>query len=428
MVRNSDGYGMSQRQEDGTFKVFKGWSIDEAWKKWNRLGDKEERIFHARVSTHGGVSLQNLHPFDASYHDEGRLFYHNGTVNSIPQFVEDRSDSYHVATMLKSFPTTKRLIDEVARLAVKEVSRFVLCLPKETWHFGNGWITRDGVMYSNGSALGAVEHKRRVYAGGLLHAEGTLAAQHLEGFKYDPETKFYKPDPDYKAPTQNWDEKKEAAASTGGTFHGGGGHYSPREDWDFYYRDSGPRRGGHRSRFDDEEDLLPANYSRTFGAAPARTKEQVEQKVSYRWLDDKGRWLESKLIPIDGDPKKMRHESVVVDGPHPGTVRYAQPNSVGIGIVLDGTEGFKVLGRYKYEETSEEVRKMFNLVPFHLRQAEEDAAKAAKADEKTGREYTSEVWAAITEANEMPCFDGWSSKDIKDHYKANGGSLFPLPK
>jgi hypothetical protein len=312
-------------------------------------------------------------------------------------------------------------------LATKEVSRFVLCLPKETWHFGTGWITRDGVMYSNGSALGAVEHKRRNWAGGLLHAEGTVSAVLLDGFKYDPETKFYKPDPSYKPPTENWDEKKEVAASPAGTFHGGGGHYSPREDWDYYYRDSGPRRGGYRSRLDDEEDLIP-NYQQAFGAAPTRTKEQVDQKIPYRWLDDKGRWLESRLIPIEGDPKKMRHESVVVSGPIPGTVRYAQPNSVGIGVVLDGNDGYKVLGRYKYEETSEEVRKMFNLVPFHVRQAAEDVEAKAKADKASGREYTAEVWEAITLANEMPAFDGWTSKDIKDHYKANGGSLYPLPK
>jgi len=453
--RNPHGWGMSVRLEDGTFKVAKGWSEREAWRKWQKLGNEGERIFHARVATHGGVSLQNLHPFDASVGDEGRLFYHNGTVNSIPQFVEDRSDSWHVATMLKSFPTSKRLIDELAALARKEQSRFVLCLPKQTWYLGTGWIEREGIKYSNGSALGGVQHKRRAWAGGLLHAEGTVSDTACEGFKYDPETKMYTPDPNYKPPTVEWDEKAEAekaktqaeAWRNRKDYSGGGGYYDP-EGWGTYDRDAGPYRRhgvtiytGQDKEYDKATTLFgpgkyPCNPIKTQAEVEAMAKASREKgdAPKYRFADDEGIWWETWIEKGHVFRKNVR-------GPFPGTTVYRQPNRIGLGVIL-APNSDQIIGRYDYMKLDEEVIRAHNLVPFHQRtygDGQTDATKGEKSTtalatsaEKSRAEadvegVTAETWAVISQADQIPNFFGWTWKEILQHYRNNGNSLEPFP-
>jgi hypothetical protein len=437
--RNPHGWGMSVRLADGTFKIAKGFSEREAWKKWQKLGNEGERVFHARVATHGGISIQNLHPFDASVGEEGRLFYHNGTVNSIPQFNESRSDSWHVAQFLRSFPTNKRLIDGINELARKEVSRFVFCTPKESYYFGSGWIKREGVLYSNGSALGAVTTRRRAWAGGMLHEEGVVSDTHCEGFKYDPETKFYKPDPNYKPPTEDYDAAKEAEAAKAvppfPSDRGGYPNCYGREDWEWYERDSG---GSYRSKHKPASlTAFPASKREPlheFGPGkypvvpPPLTEEQRKAGLCYRYANENGEWWEDHSK--DGVTALVK-----VNGPHPGTVIYRQPNRMGVGVVM-GVPGsrdeFRVLGRYDFRNLHKEVVEMFNLKPFHVREADEATAKedssATCTDAATGKQYTLAEWEAICAADDILAFNGLTSAEIVGHFRANGGSLYPLPQ
>ena len=147
---NPHGWGMTAKHPD-TREIFvkRGFDARLAVKGWNEFAGME-RVFHARISTGGGIDQGNLHPFGCnSPTGERRFFFHNGTVNSIPEFNEKYCDTWHLAQYIKGFRTSKNLDEKLAVLAGRECSRFVMVRPDTTMMYGRGWYGCEGASYSN---------------------------------------------------------------------------------------------------------------------------------------------------------------------------------------------------------------------------------------------------------------------------------------
>lgn len=199
--RNADGWGLSMVDPQGNIRVARGFGFKQAKRAWKRSAGAP-RVFHARIGTSGTKNIENCHPFDAS-HDasERRIFFHNGTVD-IPRIDESMCDSWHLAKYIQGFPTSEELVKRLMAYAIKEHSRFVFVTPKFTARLGEGWFQRDGVYYSNPSALADIRsfnggphngQGRGWYTKGLLEDTSVevTSDKSYEGLGWDAERKLY---------------------------------------------------------------------------------------------------------------------------------------------------------------------------------------------------------------------------------------------
>jgi predicted glutamine amidotransferase len=81
---NPDGFGMAHATKYGKIEIFKSMSLNhkslyskyvKAFEDRNRIGDI---LLHFRISTCGGINLENTHPFHIS---KDLIFCHNGIIN-----------------------------------------------------------------------------------------------------------------------------------------------------------------------------------------------------------------------------------------------------------------------------------------------------------------------------------------------------------
>lgn len=218
--RNPHGWGLTlAKHETGEMHVVYGAGIADAWKAMQK-GRNYERVFHARVSTSGKVNHENQHPFLAT-DPEGneRYFFHNGVIRDIPELDEDYCDSWHMSKIVAAIPTSNKLLTKLEKNADKNNSRYVLACKTQTWYFGRGWLTRDGVAYSNASALGGT-----LTGGSKAAAKGgkfddkeieVTCPDYIAEFGYDATRKLY----------SSLIPAPKPAATTYSTYtHGGGYH------------------------------------------------------------------------------------------------------------------------------------------------------------------------------------------------------------
>lgn len=123
-------------------------------------------VFHARISTSGGISAEKCHPFPIAQSEKKLnatkgisarpLVFHNGVfpitpakgLNDTQTFTRDCLAPLYLrdATGVKY-----GLYDDLIELATRG-SRLVIMYPDEVRIFGSGWkLADDGVMYSNDS-------------------------------------------------------------------------------------------------------------------------------------------------------------------------------------------------------------------------------------------------------------------------------------
>lgn len=195
---NPDGWGCSYIEDNGDIRTRHGFGFKGAKRAWI-AGKGKQRVFHARVGTSGTKNIENTHPFDASTPQEPRVLFHNGTVD-IPRFRSDMCDSWHLAQYIKQFQTDDNLMAAIQGYAKKERSRFVLVSPSGLKWFGDGWLERDGVYYSNSSCLGVTRgHAHgnacgpRHYSGGLMDTDELeiTSPDRIHGFGYDTERNLW---------------------------------------------------------------------------------------------------------------------------------------------------------------------------------------------------------------------------------------------
>jgi hypothetical protein len=314
--RNPDGWGLAIVFKQ-SYKVIKGFGEQDAVKAVENADVATLRVFHARVSTQGKVDIENAHPYDATYNGQARLLFHNGCLRNLPEFDKTKSDSWHFAQMLKGFPTEQALLDTMDDYAKANNSRFVFVSTKPpgrsknpqppqyyAWMLGKGWITQDGVSYSNLSALTESEPRKAVATRGGLLKVGTTSKEFVYGWEYDAQKKLYtytgkRPEPEVHSfgghsayAGKYWDSRTKTWVEYG---------HTPQEEATWVSRrfvETQARRCG--LLLAESFDILPT---------------YIDGKPYRRYVAEKKQWIEFEK---QGNKTVGQH---VVDGPYPDTVQ-----------------------------------------------------------------------------------------------------------
>lgn len=112
LENNSDGFGMAYIEKN-TLKVFKSLStnFNTLYQKYSDVFKKTESpiLLHFRISTGGGVNLENCHPF---YIHKDLVMVHNGIIGGYGNKKENDTRHY-IRDILTKFET-KELMDNVS--------------------------------------------------------------------------------------------------------------------------------------------------------------------------------------------------------------------------------------------------------------------------------------------------------------------------
>jgi len=159
---NSDGAGIMWRREDGLIQYEKGFMKLKALKEWiakNREWLEEvECALHFRITTHGGTSQGNCHPFvigdDDSHSLWGiakRILMHNGILGIKPR-KSDISDSAELALRISEYVNP---IDPLITLNEQLSGNRIIVMDENGTHFFGDDFKKstekgnEGILYSN---------------------------------------------------------------------------------------------------------------------------------------------------------------------------------------------------------------------------------------------------------------------------------------
>ena len=164
---NPDGAGFAYCRNNNIY-IKKGFftfnGFYNALKSVNIQKD-ESVLIHFRVATHGKINIENCHPFpiidkfskmiNPSLITNGSVMVHNGKL-SIPITSSIYSDSMHFARALFEFDrnNNKDFINYIIRSTEnnKRGNRIgILNVDGTTEIYGDNWIEKDGIFYSNDS-------------------------------------------------------------------------------------------------------------------------------------------------------------------------------------------------------------------------------------------------------------------------------------
>lgn len=154
---NRDGFGAMYRKEDGKIQIEKGYMTLNEVLNWRARHAASllntDVVMHFRLSTHGGVSAGNTHPFPITDHigDLRRLNFvcdraiaHNGILNEFGRAKSSLSDTMifvkHLAGM--NAPTF------IGSAISKQTGKFVYMNGTDTIMFGI-FNEENGIFYSN---------------------------------------------------------------------------------------------------------------------------------------------------------------------------------------------------------------------------------------------------------------------------------------
>lgn len=150
---NPDGFSMawSDNGEVQTFRTLDKAAFMRAYKYlYKHLDKKESLIIHARIKTHGSVSLGNCHCWESS----GVVFAHNGVLSIQNRGDLTDSETFFRDIFLPIWNGSKHNWKECEKAinAVIGVSRFAFLDEKngDIIHYGN-FYNRNGILYSNTS-------------------------------------------------------------------------------------------------------------------------------------------------------------------------------------------------------------------------------------------------------------------------------------
>lgn len=157
---NPDGAGIMWREKNGTISFKKGFmKLDDFQKfidSYRCALEKTECAMHFRITTHGGTSKGNCHPFiigDENCHKlDGNcsaILMHNGVLDIKPRY-KDISDSGELAIRLGKLTD---YIESMKALDEQFNGNRILIMNKAgTFMFGDKFKTspeNDGILYSN---------------------------------------------------------------------------------------------------------------------------------------------------------------------------------------------------------------------------------------------------------------------------------------
>lgn len=166
-VNNADGAGFMWADE-GKVHIHKGFkkfkSLKKALKHRAFTAD-DTVVYHCRISTGGGVTPGNTHPFPLSKDikdlksltlttDVG--FAHNGIIKLTPSQADLSDTQEFIKTILymeevkkglkEGNETTFKILDSLGGF-----SKFCVLTPKEVHKIGLGWVEEGGLLFSNKS-------------------------------------------------------------------------------------------------------------------------------------------------------------------------------------------------------------------------------------------------------------------------------------
>lgn len=89
---NDDGAGFAVWVKVGnryTVEVRKGFfTFDDFWAAWSKYGPEYKALLHFRISTHGGISKDNCHPFLVKNGDRTMAVIHNGVLGAFTRLTD----------------------------------------------------------------------------------------------------------------------------------------------------------------------------------------------------------------------------------------------------------------------------------------------------------------------------------------------------
>lgn len=158
---NPDGAGVMWRDgESGKIKFAKGFMKKKKFKRWlnqNRKWLNEvECAFHFRITTHGGTSKGNCHPFVCDANADSHMLkgeadcvmMHNGVLPVTPR-KKTISDSAELALRIGRWEDPIEPMSDMNELFGG--NRIIIMSPRGTFFFGDAWKSplEDGILYSN---------------------------------------------------------------------------------------------------------------------------------------------------------------------------------------------------------------------------------------------------------------------------------------
>jgi glutamine amidotransferase class II-like protein len=153
---NPDGWGMMYHA-GGVIHVQKGMDLASLKTSLVTVKDKPY-VLHFRWATHGGVELDNNHPFKVT---KKVWMAHNGIIHNISEWRKDRSDSWHFAKELGTIVNRHRDW-AVGSDFVPYVEKWIGKSNKIAFLWDDGLIkianeeqgvTKDGIWYSNDNSF-----------------------------------------------------------------------------------------------------------------------------------------------------------------------------------------------------------------------------------------------------------------------------------
>jgi hypothetical protein len=147
-VGNPDGVGIAWFA--GEWQVWR--SVDASWREVaERLCglDAARFIVHFRWATHGGVELENCHPFQVGPQS---FLFHNGSFAGVS---DEESDTGQVAGRMATIVANGGRLADAWRLLklLADGNRLLLTLPGGKVASAGAWIQRRDGCFSNGACL-----------------------------------------------------------------------------------------------------------------------------------------------------------------------------------------------------------------------------------------------------------------------------------
>lgn len=175
---NPDGAGVMWRDnESGKIKFAKGFMKKKKFKRWLNQNRKwlneSECAFHFRITTNGGTSKGNCHPFvcDASVDSHilsgaaDCVMMHNGVLPVVPRKASI-SDSAELALRIGRWEDPVEPMNDIKELFVG--NRIIIMSTKGTFFYGDKWEAplKDGIYYSNNYFVFGDRYFNLRYGGG----------------------------------------------------------------------------------------------------------------------------------------------------------------------------------------------------------------------------------------------------------------------
>lgn len=173
-TNNPHGWGIASRAKNGTILIQRGFSTRSLIKAYEKRAN-QDMVIHCRIGTSGGNTLENTHPFTVA---DNTWMFHNGIFRDIALTTANRSDTWHLAQLLKpAFVENPALLSDESFLKQMRTyckggypNKLVFMSATNTVIINDeAGVESNGCWYSNGTAFPStrVQYRRIINAPAL---------------------------------------------------------------------------------------------------------------------------------------------------------------------------------------------------------------------------------------------------------------------